>query len=82
MVLLTGRKNFSDVSYGYTKGVAYLGEVCNMYVRAVTETKYVKAPLSRGRLGLSDTIEYPIQNILHQHTMIMKPDHTLSLYLV
>ena len=30
MVLFTGRTNFSDVSPGYSKGLAYVGEVCMM----------------------------------------------------
>ena len=30
MILFTGRSNFSDVSPGYSKGLAYIGEVCMM----------------------------------------------------
>ena len=30
MILFTGRSNFSDVSPGYSKGLAYVGEVCRM----------------------------------------------------
>ena len=30
MILFTGRYNFSDVPNGYSKGLAYVGEVCRM----------------------------------------------------
>ena len=30
MILFTGRTNFSDISPGYSKGIAYFGDVCNM----------------------------------------------------
>ena len=30
MILFTGRYNFSDVQYGFSKGLAYVGEVCRM----------------------------------------------------
>ena len=30
MILFTGRSNFSDVSPGYSKGLAFVGEVCMM----------------------------------------------------
>ena len=30
MILFTGRYNFSDVQYGYSKGLAYVGEICKM----------------------------------------------------
>ena len=30
MILFTGRTDFSDISPGYSKGLAYVGVVCNM----------------------------------------------------
>ena len=30
MILFTGRTDFSDVSPGHSKGLAYVGDVCNM----------------------------------------------------